>query len=257
MPPALAAGISLVTALAAWAAGALTPAGAAAAALVGSAILSATGWPGAAVLGAFFLPSTLVGRITAGRTAGSDAQEERRGAAQVLSNGVAAALGALAAGRAPGLGLWLVTASLAAAAGDTWATSLGALSRNEPRLLLGGGRVPRGTSGAVSPAGTLGAGLGAALVALAAATAGRAPELLWCAAIGVAGMLLDSLLGAAVQARFECPACARASERRRHRCGGKTRLVKGWPWLDNDAVNAVTTGCAALAGAALWRLAAA
>jgi uncharacterized membrane protein len=154
------------------------------------------------------------------------------------------------------VGLWIVTAALAAAAADTWGTSIGALSRTEPRDLVRWRRVPRGTSGGVSTIGTAAGVAGALLVAAAGAAGGPANGLLlWGTLIGTGGMLLDSLLGATVQARFECPACGTASERRRHGCGVPTRLVEGWRWLDNDGVNALTSLLAALAGALAWSLA--
>jgi uncharacterized protein (TIGR00297 family) len=253
MTPALALGVSLAAALAAWSLRALTGGGALAATAVGTAVLWATGWPGGAVLGMFFLPSTLIGRVAARRPGGSDARGEQRDAVQVLANGAAAAAGACAELRVPGLGLWIVTGALAAAAADTWATSLGALSRREPRVLLSGQAVPRGTSGAVSLLGTLGGIAGALSVAGPATLVAADPDLLLAGLlIGVAGMLLDSVLGAALQGRFRCPACAVASERRRHHCGARTNLVGGWRWLDNDAVNALATSAAALAAVLAW-----
>ncbi len=253
MAPALATAVSLGVALAAWLGGALTGGGAAAATLVGTAILGSTGWSGAAALAAFFLPSTVVGRLSLRRPVASDARGERRDAIQVLANGGAAAAGALGEYAAPGLGLWVVTAALAAAAADTWATSLGAWSPTEPRLLLSRRRVPRGTSGGVSPTGTGAAVVGALLVAGTAAIAGHAARLaFWGTLIGTAGMALDSALGATVQARFVCPACGATSERRRHHCGTPTRLAGGWRWLDNDGVNALATALAGLAGVLAW-----
>jgi uncharacterized protein (TIGR00297 family) len=257
MAPAVATAVSLGVALAAWRSGALTGRGVPAATFVGAAILWSTGWPGGAALAAFFLPSTLVGRLALRRPSASDARGERRDEIQVLANGAAAAVGALGEFAAPGLGLWIATSALAAAAADTWATSLGAWSPTEPRLLLSGRRVPRGASGGVSPSGTVGGVVGALLVAITGAVAGHATRLaLWGTVIGVAGMGLDSLLGATVQARFECPVCGAQSERRRHRCGTPTRVVGGWRWLDNDGVNALATCVAGLAGALAWAWAA-
>jgi len=255
MTPALALGISLAVALAAWRARAVTRDGAAAATLVGLAILWSTGWPGAAVLAAFFVPSTLVGRLGARRPGASDARGEQRDAIQVLANGGAAALGACAECFTPGLGFWILTAALAAAAADTWATGLGAFSRRDPRHLLSRAPVPRGTSGGVSLVGTLGGLAGALLVAGAAAATRGDPALLGEGiALGMAGMGFDSLLGAACQARFRCPLCGGGSERRVHRCGTRTQLVGGWRWLDNDGVNALATTAAGLAGALWFRI---
>jgi uncharacterized protein (TIGR00297 family) len=253
MTAALALGVSLAATLAAWRARALTGDGALAAAAVGFAVLWGTGWPGAAVLGMFFLSSTLVGRLAASRPSASDARGERRDAVQVLANGAAAAIGAAAALLWPGAGFWALTGALAAAAADTWATSLGALSPRAPRHLVSGARVARGTSGGVSVVGTLGGIAGALAVSGTAVLAGGGAALGYAGlAIGAGGMLLDSLLGAACQARFLCPACGMPSERRRHRCGAKTRLIGGWRWLDNDGVNALTTTLAALTGALVW-----
>ncbi len=251
----LAVAIALAAALLAWAARALSAGGAIAASLVGTMVLGLLGWAGGAVLLAFFLPSTLVGRWgTRGGTA-SDARGERRDAVQVLANGGAAALGACAELLAKGLGFWMLAGALATAAADTWATSLGLRSAREPKALLRRTSVPRGTSGAVSRLGTLGGVLGAALVAGTAALAAHSPRGgIAALGIGSAGMLLDSLLGATVQGRFRCTPCAVPSERRRHRCGARTELVGGWRWLDNDAVNLVATTAGGLAAGFCWLL---
>jgi uncharacterized membrane protein len=61
-------------------------------------------------------------------------------------------------------------------------------------------------------------------------------------------MLLDSLLGATVQARFHCHACDVPTERARHRCGATTQWTGGMRWISNDAVNAWATAFAAVLG---------
>jgi uncharacterized protein (TIGR00297 family) len=253
MTAVLALGVSLAATLAAWRARALTSGGAIAATAVGFAVLWGTGWAGAAVLGMFFLPSTVLGRLGARRPSVSDARGEQRDAVQVFANGAAAGIGAGAALLWPGPGFWALTGALAAASADTWATSLGALSPRAPRHLVSGARVARGTSGGVSVVGTLGGVAGALAIAGTAALVGGGAALFSAGlAVGVGGMLLDSLLGAACQARFHCAACGLPSERPQHRCGAKTRLIGGWRWLDNDGVNAITTTLAALAGALAW-----
>jgi uncharacterized protein (TIGR00297 family) len=251
--PLLALPIAGAIAAAAWRARALTGPGAIAATLVGTAILATTGWPGGAVLLAFFLPSSAVGHLGLALPSASDARGERRDPVQVIANGGAAAAAGFAEWLAPGLGFWMVTASLAAASADTWATSIGRLSPTAPRDLLTGIRVLRGTSGAVSLVGSLGGVAGAAVVAGVAALVGGSLTLFTVATvIGVGGMLADSLLGATLQARYVCPACGEASERQVHRCGTRTVRNGGWRWLDNDAVNALATLFAALAGGGVW-----
>jgi uncharacterized membrane protein len=116
--------------------------------------------------------------------------------------------------------------------------------------------VPRGTGGGVTALGSLGALLGAMIVAAAAARVADRPALFPAAAlVGFVGMALDSALGATLQGRFYCPACGLPSEWPVHRCGVRTLQRGGLPWLDNDGVNfAATLGAAALAwGAWAWR----
>jgi uncharacterized protein (TIGR00297 family) len=244
-------------ALLAWRARALTAGGALAAAAVGTVVLLGTGWAGGAVLAAFFFSSTLVGRLTPPRPR-LDEKGEQRDAGQVLANGGPAALAALAALlgiNRPDLGVWMVTGSLAAAASDTWATSVGGLSRAGPRRLFFGAAVPPGTNGGMTAAGNIGGVAGAALVAgvgaLALGAAGLAPL---GTLVGFAGMVLDSALGALLQGRFHCPACEVASEWRLHRCGARTVRIGGFAWLDNDGVNLAATALAAVLAAGAWRV---
>jgi uncharacterized protein (TIGR00297 family) len=233
----------------AWGLRTLTGGGALAAWLVGTLILAGTGWPGAAALLAFFVSSSLVSRFEpADRSL--DPKGSRRDAAQVIANGGAAALAALLGPARPELALWLVTGTLAAAAADTWATSLGRRSRTAPRHLLSGRTVPPGTSGGVTVLGSGAALVGAALVAGSGAAAGRQPVLFPIAAlVGFLGMALDSALGATLQGRFHCPACDLPSEWPVHRCGTRTLHRGGSRWLDNDGVNFAAT---LVAGALAW-----
>ncbi len=246
--------VAVLLSVGGWAATALTSGGAVAATLVGVAVLRGAGWPGAAVLGAFFILSTALGRIAAGGVAAAgDAKGERRDARQVLANGGCAALGAAFAGSDLGLAVWVVTGSLAAAGADTWATAIGSRSRTLPRLLLVGRPVSAGTSGGMTLLGTAGAIAGAAVIsAVGGFTAGMPQLVLWGTGIGLAGMTLDSILGATLQGRFLCPACGADSEWSVHRCGRRTTRTGGLAWFTNDGVNAVTTAAGALAGWLAW-----
>jgi uncharacterized protein (TIGR00297 family) len=249
---ALAVVLAAGFAAAGWRAGALSGTGALAATFVGTAILTGAGWPGAAVLGAFFVSSSVVSRVRPAAPTVGDAKGDRRDHWQVLANGGPAALGALLARDHPTLALWTTTASLAAAAADTWATSIGAWSRSMPRHLLTRRPVPPGTSGGITPYGCLGAAAGALLVAGTGVLVGHDPRLWAFAAIGFGGMIVDSALGAAVQGRFRCVACGEPSEWQVHGCGAVTIHEGGWRWLDNDGVNGLATTLAALAGWASW-----
>jgi uncharacterized protein (TIGR00297 family) len=253
LPLPLAATVGAGLAWVAWRAGTLTLSGAVAAWTVGALVLYGTGWNGGAVLAAFFISSNLVSRIGPQRSlAQLDPKSDRRDVWQVYANGGAAAAGAVAA---PGeLGIWLVTATLAAAAADTWATSLGTRSGTAPRLLGFGRTVPPGTSGGMTLIGSAGGAMGALIVsATGAMVTGTLAMIAAATLIGFAGMVVDSMLGAALQGRFHCQTCDEASEWRVHRCGRPTVLRGGLRWLDNDMVNFLGTAFAAGAALLYWR----
>ena len=251
--PAVAALAAAAVAAGAYAARALNAGGALAAWGVGVAVLTGAGWPGGAVLLAFFVPTSLVSRFAPRPVTAPalDAKGDRRDPWQVLANGGAAALGAMLLADTPAA-LWSVTGALAAAAADTWATALGAGSAAPARLLMVGRAVPAGTSGGMTPRGTLGALVGAAVTALTALPAAGLQIVAVGTSIGFFGMLLDSWLGATAQARFQCPACDRPSEWPRHRCGARTLHRGGVPWLTNDWVNGCATAFGAWAGWLAW-----
>jgi uncharacterized protein (TIGR00297 family) len=218
----------------------LSPAGVAAALVVGAAVTAGTGWRGLVLLAVFFVTSSALTRGGGRRTP-----------VQVLANGGVAAAAALLSRLDPA---WLPACcgALAAAAADTWSTEIGARSPSPPRLVTTGRPVPPGTSGGVTWLGTLGALAGAAVVAASAALLGLATPAVaaWIAGGGVAGGLADSVLGATVQARFRCGRCGELREAARCPCGGTAAAASGIPWLTNDAVNVACTLVGATVGAA-------
>jgi uncharacterized protein (TIGR00297 family) len=228
----------------------LSPSGAVAATVVGAACVAA-GWDWGALLIAFFVVSSALSRHgaarKAARTADVVAKGGERDAAQVLANGGLFAAAALLSLLVPSP-LWQAAGAgaLAAATADSWATEVGTLADRPPRSILGGRVVPPGTSGGVTPTGTLAGVAGALFIALTALALGWGP---WAAAGalvgGVVGSTADSVLGATLQARRWCDRCERGTERDVHGCGEPARLVGGVSWLGNDAVNA----CCAVAGA--------
>ena len=72
---------------------------------------------------------------------------------------------------------------------------------------------------------------------------------------GLAGALVDSPLGASVQAIYYCPTCEKETEKRTHGCGTPTRQERGWRWLNNDMVNFFSSLIGALVAAGLFPLA--
>lgn len=120
----------------------------------------------------------------------------------------------------PALLFSLGLAALAEAAADTVSSEFGQVFGGSPRMITTLRRAEPGTDGGISMAGTLAGIVAAAIVAAAGTWALRGDLLVFvlsCAG-GVFGLLFDSLLGATIQQRG---------------------------WINNDAVNFVSTGSAA------------
>lgn len=236
---------------------ALTQGGALAAWIVGACVFGAGSWSYAAVLFAFFIPSTLLSRLGRGRKRRlvDIGKTGARDAGQVLANGgiaAACAVGA-AALHQPALAAAFAGA-FAAASADTWGTEIGTLLKAPPRSILTLKPLPAGLSGGVTAGGTLAEIAGACAVAGVAAALGIGAW--WViAAGGFAGALADSVLGASLQELRFCPQCERRCEVDPHVCGTPTVLVRGASWMSNDAVNACATAAGALAAGCLTALA--
>jgi uncharacterized protein (TIGR00297 family) len=223
--------------------GHLTVNGALMAALVGGLTFGVGGLIPAVLLILFFLSSSVLSRLGADRKralAAKFAKGGRRDTGQVLANGGVPVILAVLYGLTGDI-LWLMglMGALAASTADTWATEIGVLARRKPILISTGRRVEPGTSGAVTPEGTL-AALGGAGVIGAAAWLLRGTGSLSVLALvgGLIGAMFDSLLGATVQAIYHCPTCGKETERHPyHTCGSETTILRGWPWLNNDGVN--------------------
>jgi uncharacterized protein (TIGR00297 family) len=225
--------------------------GAIAAFVLGTIVFGAGGLAGALVLLAFFIPSSLltrVGRERKRRTADSD--HTARTSWQVLANGGVAALCILCAAIWRGPFAPAFAGALAAASADTWATEIGTLSSRAPVSIVTFRPVQTGISGGVSALGIAASIAGALCVAVVAWFCRLAP-LAAVATGGVAGSLIDSFLGATLQARRRCNTCAMECESATHRCGDQTAASGGISWLQNDAVNLCATICGALVAAAI------
>jgi uncharacterized protein (TIGR00297 family) len=255
----------LLSALIGWLAyrrGSLTRSGWLGAVLTGTLTFGAGGLACGAALVVFFVTSSALSKYRQAqkeRIAGEKFEKGgRRDLLQALANGGAAALLALAYGLSGGSPELLAAFAgvLATVTADTWATELGVLSARPPRLITTLRPTAPGTSGGVSGPGMAASAAGALTIGVTIALAiglsvGAWDWRLLVAALtgGVAGSLCDSLLGATAQAIYHSP--SGETERRRGSDGTPNTLVRGWPWMNNDLVNFLSS----LAGGAVaWAL---
>lgn len=186
-------------ALAGWRSRSLTISGAAAGFLLAVLIGFVSGLPGLLLVFLFALLGSAASRLP------GESHHESRSAAHAFANlGVPAlcACGALFTNLdVP----WrsMIAAALAFALSDTLATEFGTRYGGAPRSVITGKRVPAGSNGGVTWVGSLAGIAGALFLALAAHWTRLLPEESWpfVAAAGIAGNLVDSILGATIETR--------------------------------------------------------
>ena len=109
-------------------------------------------------------------------------------------------------------------------------------------------------SGGVSTLGFGMSALGAAIIAAICLGHGRGAGFsLVIFVSGFAAAYIDSLLGAAVQAKYRCPICGALTEKKNH-CGEAGVMEKGCRLIDNDVVNFLNNLSGALIALALYAL---
>jgi uncharacterized protein (TIGR00297 family) len=254
---------------------ALTIDGVLGAVVVGTLIFGLGGWVWGLLLITFFVSSSWLSHF---RKADKEAltakfaKSSRRDIGQALANGGLGALLAVVYAQYPDPLLFATFLGVMSTVNaDTWATELGVLSRVPPKLITTGQQVTPGTSGGVTGLGTWASVAGALLVGTVATTlvqigslvggegwSLRAASYAWLAVVGgLAGSLVDSILGATVQGIYYCGHCAQETESSVHRCGNASRPLRGWAWLNNDVVNVIASLVGGLVTALLawilWR----
>lgn len=269
IPTSIALGflLSLLIAAVAYRMHSLSPSGVAGAVVTGTLIFGLGGWAWGLLLIAFFVSSSGLSHFRGARKSGlaeKFAKTGRRDLSQALANGGWGAFLAILAALSPDR--WPLFAAfvgaMAAVNADTWATELGVLSPHPPRLITTLKPATVGTSGAVSLWGTAAAAGGALFIGVLAALLspldGALPlqRLFWLPVVGLAGgvggALVDSLLGATVQGIYWCERDRKETEKRVHTCGERTRLLRGWGWLNNEWVNFLCSVVGSVIAYVLW-----
>jgi uncharacterized protein (TIGR00297 family) len=264
--------VAAVVALVAARVKALTRDGAVAAFFVGALTYGAGTVGTTLLLLAFFLTAVALSRSGKARKSAlaDTAKGGPRDARQVVANGGIATACILVwalLDHGSSLTVWFVAfaGAYAAATADTWGTEIGTLAARPPRSIVTGRVLATGLSGGVSAPGTAAELAGAVLIAVLAPLAlllalpGTPVGVHALAGLvfpvfigGFGGALVDSLLGATLQARRWCPSCERECETTLHGCGTATNHHRGLVWLDNDAVNLAATAAGAAIAAGAW-----
>jgi len=165
-------------------------------------------------------------------------------------------------------------AFFACCAGDTWASELGILSNSLPRLITKPWKgVPPGTNGGMSLVGTTASAAGGTLMGLIHGLfvpggiasilpfvsspiipSQYAREIAVLSFVGfmggLGGSLIDSFLGATIQATYYDDETKRIAKRD---YGYATKQISGFGFLSNEMVNVVSTALSALIAALLAR----
>lgn len=137
------------------------------------------------------------------------------------------------------------------AAADTWASELGILSKESPRLLLFFRKVPHGTNGGMSMLGTLASGAGGAFVGFiywicsyfidTKVESPQYPMIIVGLLCGVLGSLFDSILGATLQASYYSKDKKQIIKTKEEiNKDPSVIVVCGIDVLSNEAVNAIS-----------------
>jgi len=230
--------------------------GAIAGGLLAVTVVGIGGWGWAVPSFAFFVLSSLLSKLGGAHKASIEAQYEKghvRDAGQVFANGGVGWIMLLAHTIWPDpVFYWAFLGAFAAAAADTWATEVGALSRARPRLITTFRKVPPGTSGAVSVWGLVGAVAGAVVVWMTTLPFPMAeqtgissfPGGLAVIVGGLIASLVDSLAGATIQVQYVDPQTGNVTER--PVIGAPAHIVtRGYRCIRNDQVNLLCTLCGA------------
>ena len=255
-------GLALLVGLLGWAARALAVSGMIAAMVIGALIFGLGGLPWAALMLAFFISSSLLSRMFSARKKSIAEKFEkgsRRDWAQVFANGgFGAFLAVISLLFLSESWTWLAFAgAMATVTADTWATELGVLSPKPPRLITSGKPVPTGTSGGVTLAGTaatLAGGVFIGLIGWVFAPDSRTLAFLAAVSLaGLAGSMVDSLLGATIQAIYYDTDRQKETERKiLNSDGTPADPIRGFVWMNNDVVNFISSVIGAITAVLLW-----
>lgn len=237
----------------------LTASGAFAAFLTGFFVYFGLGFKGLFLLLLFFVSSSLWSKVKSEKKQKAEelvVKGSQRDWQQVLANGGLAALTSVLY-YVTNDHVWIIGFSIVIACSnsDTWASEIGSMSKGRPYYIRTMERAERGTSGAVSLLGTVASMIGSFIIAIAGFILFQLSlqELLFITVFGFFGNLIDTLLGAYVQAGYQCRECRLKTEKTFH-CEQHTTLIKGYSFFNNDVVNFLSGFLSLVAGLLILQL---
>ena len=200
----------------------------------------------------FFISSSLLTKLNESKKKDIEKLHTKSGsrdASQVLTNILPAVIyGAIYYFTGNEIFLVAYASFFAASNADTWASEIGVLSGKLPVSIITLKELPRGISGGVSRLGIIASLLGAVFLSIFffagyVLTFGYSLLAIIYTAIiivtGFAGSIIDSLLGATLQAKYKTRN-EQLTEKRYH-VDGENRLVKGVHFVTNNTVNILST----------------
>lgn len=241
-PAFLSLGIGMLILLAAFYLRAITVEAFWVASLLGILIFLFSGWPGFLALILFFCVGSVVSFVGKKRKKESLFVHEHEGArviSQVLANGLPSLLFAvLYFITKQEFFLLIVILCFAADTADTFSSELGMLSKKTPVSILSFKPVQKGLSGGVTLLGFAGAFLGALCLSCLAYPRFGLTGVLLVILAGLFDSCVDSVLGAALQAKYAAADGGRQRITERPSIDGKAlKLIHGVRWITNDWVN--------------------
>jgi uncharacterized protein (TIGR00297 family) len=133
-------------------------------------------------------------------------------------------------------------ASLSVVCSDTWSTEIGTDANWNTYNILNFRRVEQGFSGGISLPGSIAGILGSVIISISGFLLIEFNLKFFVIIIvsGILGNVLDSIIGAAVQAKYRCPVCSKIVEIKNH-CGIQTLYKSGIGFIDNNTVNLIAS----------------
>lgn len=237
-PIALAFSVTSVIIFVVMARKSLTPAASVSALILGTAIYVLAGPVAYGCLLLFFLTSVMIEK---GHK--KPLKEKQRNLRQVQENGLAALLFSIMyAYTGSEIALIAIFVSLAGATADTWSSGIGYYSKERVKSIITGKVIPKGESGGVTRLGTLGAVMGALLIALFSLLAPGQhifARFLLVFGFGIFTSILDSIFGVFLQVKYYDKEKGIILEKKPKNMNGIEK-ISGYKFLTNGMVNFVT-----------------